>query len=64
MKRLIMKPCDFECPVRECPPGYFLYQDMVGFKSEYGSDAYCDTGEYFCVQDAKVIPLTYEWEEA
>jgi hypothetical protein len=35
----------------ECPPGLFLFDGYIGFKSEYGADTcryYCaDSGEYF-----------------
>jgi hypothetical protein len=45
-------------PLNDCPPGLFLFGDMLGFKSEYITtlenprryqcDAYCvETGEYF-----------------
>lgn len=45
-------PDGFPVPLCECPEGPFLYGDMVGFKSEYGSnngkiDAFCESGEYF-----------------
>lgn len=41
-----------ECSLEECPPGFFLYEGKVYFKSEYHSrsdqpDAYCPSGEYF-----------------
>lgn len=63
-----MLPADFPMPFGECPPGFFLYDGMVGLKSEYGDDAYCDTGEAFWggtsvpAERAKlmVTPLKYE----
>ena len=69
MKRLVMKPADFPCTVEDCPPGFFLYDEMTGFKSEYYSsnhkvEAYCDTGEAFCYTDEDLVtPLNYVWEE-
>lgn len=42
-----------ECSFLDCPPGLFLFEGRVCFKSEYSSgrrqpDAYCiDSGEYF-----------------
>ena len=38
-------------PLSECPPGFFEFEGMIGFKSNYSTngfcDAFCDTGEYF-----------------
>ena len=60
----------------ECPPGYFLFNENVCFKSEYrtkGScDVYCDSGEYFWGgvktrderNELKVQPLVPIWIEA
>ncbi len=42
-----------ECTLAECPPGLFLFNGYLGFKSEYHTkagqpDAYCvESGEYF-----------------
>lgn len=31
-----------------CPPGLFQYGSMLGFRSEYGDDAFCvSSGEFF-----------------
>ena len=60
MKKIIFKPSDFECTFSECYVGFFLCEDMIGFKSEYGETGYCDTGEYFKDSGKKVIPLYYE----
>jgi hypothetical protein len=44
---------DEPCRLDECPPGLFLFEGTLGFKSEYadvdgGLDVYCcDSGEYF-----------------
>lgn len=38
MKRLELKPEGFPCKLSECPPGFFLFNDGVCFKSQYGND--------------------------
>lgn len=60
--KIIIKPSDFEMEYIHCPPGLFLYGNMIGLKSEYGGEGYCDSGETFCIcmTDKKVIPLEYE----
>lgn len=68
MKRLILEPIGWPCSLEECPPGHFLYRDMIGFKSEYHQSdgepkAFCDSGEYFVTPEATVQPLIYRWEE-
>lgn len=35
MKRLVMEPVGWPCTLRECPPGFFLYEDTVCYKTEY-----------------------------
>lgn len=75
MKRLILKPTDFEMPLSECPPGLFLCDGNIGFKTEYRTDGrmevFCESGEVFWggtnVEDErrkiKVIPLESQWVE-
>lgn len=75
MKKLELNPDGFECSFGECPPGLFLYDKNVFFKSEYTTngrpDAYCDSGEYFCAgkpnpEDISALivqPLLWEWVE-
>lgn len=69
--KITMKPADFECTLAECPPGLFLWKgESICLKSEYGDDAYCDSGEYFWGGTAdkklranlKVLPLEYKVE--
>lgn len=37
-----------EVTLAECPPGLFVFNGSYGFRSEYGTDAYClESGEYF-----------------
>lgn len=33
MKRLIIEPTGWPCSLRECPPGLFVHNDIIGFKS-------------------------------
>lgn len=76
MKRLIVTPVDWECRLDECPSGLFVFDGIIGLKSEYHTDGKMDvyvaaSGEYFWggvdTHEAKnalmVIPCTYEWEE-
>lgn len=49
-----VEQCGEPCRLDECPPGPFLFNGSLGFRSEYWSDddhkpdAYCmDSGEYF-----------------
>ena len=71
MKELVFKPAHFKLKLKECPPGFFLFENSVGFKSEYGDDVYCDSGERFWggktireeTLELVVIPLEYQWVE-
>jgi len=73
MKKLIVKPCDWMCELKECPGGLFAYNDALCFRSEYSPDDVfvCDSGEIFWggVSDknerSKLIvqPCEYFWEE-
>ena len=77
MKRLIVRPHDFEVTLEECPPGLFVYDNMLGLKTEYaivggGTEAYvCTSGESFwggagtsaTRETLLVIPVDWEWEE-
>ena len=55
-KRLELKPEGFPLKLSECPPGFFLKDNSVGFKATYLhsnesderiSEAYCESGCYF-----------------
>jgi hypothetical protein len=37
MQRLILVPAGWPTTLRECPPGFFMYQSEVCFKSEYNA---------------------------
>lgn len=73
-RRLTLNPEGWPLPFAECPPGFFVVLDggAACFKSEYGGDAYCESGEAFwgpapqtkesraaCV----VQPVVPVWEE-
>jgi hypothetical protein len=66
--KIEIRPASFQCKYSDCPPGLFLYGDMIGLKSEYGSEGYCDSGESFWggaktkedLMNVIVVPLDYE----
>lgn len=35
MKRLVLVPAGWPCSLHECPPGFFLHENTVCFKTEY-----------------------------
>lgn len=37
MKQLILVPEGWPCTLRECPPGNFVLNDQLCFKTEYGA---------------------------
>ena len=50
MKRMVIKPTEFEMPLSEAPVGLFLHKDDLCLKSEYAKDGYaecfiCESGE-------------------
>lgn len=52
MKRLVLEPDGWPCTLEECPPGLFLCQKDICFKTEYRTEkgnieSYCDSGEFF-----------------
>jgi len=69
MKKLCVTPDGWPCRFAECPPGPFVFQDTPCFKSEYGQDAYVESGEAFWGGALKpeeraeliVQPCRYEW---
>lgn len=75
MKQLIIVPDGRPCHLAECPPGYFMYEDTLCFKTKYRTDenrimAYDEEGEFFCHGDsdhdrdyAIVQPVKAEWRE-
>ena len=71
MRTLKLVPNGWPCTLRECPPGCFVFDEEVCFKSDYGQDAYCDGGSYFwggtSDKEARaeliVQPVSPVWEE-
>lgn len=68
MKKLILKPEGWPCSIEECPPGFFVFNDVhVGFKTEYhsgegGVQAYNEAGEHFVPRKIMVQPVYPVWE--
>lgn len=73
MKRLVMLPEGWPCTLAECRPGFFLWEEHLCLKDEYGSadGSYNEAGERFWggVTDAAereklvVQPVEPKWEE-
>lgn len=71
MKRLVIQPDGWPCKFAECRPGHFLFRDYLCFRSEYGDDAYVESGEFFWggvkskEERAELIvqPVSAVWEE-
>lgn len=73
MKRhLVLIPDGWPVTFADLRPGLFVYDDNVGLKSEYGADAYCETGEMWWGPQPQttesrsatlVQPVRVEWIE-
>jgi len=64
MKEVIIYPLGWMCKIEECPPGFFMYEEQLCFKSEYGQDnIFCSSGEYFITRNIIVQPVSYETRE-
>ena len=69
MKQLIIEPDGWECKFKEYKSGYFVYNESLYLKSEYGGDAFCDSGEHFWggtadknIRDELIIqPVIIRW---
>ncbi len=67
MLRAIIRPSDWACSVEECPPGHFMVDSQLCFKTDYLTDGkpqiFNSAGEmaYF---DEQVTPVEVDWEEA
>ena len=35
MKQITIKPSDFPCKLGDCPPGLFLFNEIICLKSDY-----------------------------
>jgi len=72
MKRFILKPEGWLCQLKECPPGFFIYNNSLCFKTEYKpEEVYCESGEIFWGGTTKdemrqildVQPVVAHWEQ-
>lgn len=64
IKKLLLNPAGWECPLKDLRPGLFLFGGKhVGYKSEYEGKAYNQGGEYLCIDDDSLVqPVEPEWE--
>jgi len=72
MRRLVIEPDGWPCRFDECRPGFFLHEDNLCLKSEYGNgEAYNEAGETFTGGSASnndptalvVQPVVACWEK-
>jgi hypothetical protein len=79
MKRLVIKPSGWPCALAVCPPGHFIFNDKLCFKSKYFkesggkiySEVYNEIGDILGDRDnfpedresASVQHVFAEWEE-
>jgi hypothetical protein len=75
MKRLEIRPDGWPVKLRDSPPGFFIYEGRLCFKTEYGaSEVFNSAGEYFRPSiliggrsddylDAEVQPAEYVWTD-
>jgi hypothetical protein len=63
---MVMVPEGWPCKHQECRPGFFVFNDRLCFKDEYGSKggSYNEAGEFFCGGDEVMVqPVEPIWEE-
>lgn len=73
-RELIITPNGWPCTLEQCPPGHFVHDGMLCFKTEYKTnegkiEAYCSSGEFFvggcadepCRKTVQVQPVTSSW---
>jgi hypothetical protein len=70
MRYLRIEPNGWPCTLMECPPGPFVIEDRLCFKSEYGENdgfryIFNESGEFFHFegQGPTVQPVIAEWHE-
>lgn len=63
MRRLTIQPEGWPCSYAECRPGFFILDNDLFLKSEYGGEGYCSTGEIFAYRASEVQPVVAIWEE-
>lgn len=60
----IIKPNGWPVVIEDCPPGHFIYEGQLCFKSEYNTcEVFNSAGEYFMPREVMVQPVDYEWTE-
>jgi len=57
MKQIIIEPDGWKCLIEECRPGHFMFNNELCFKTEYGMEVYCSTGEIFIPREIIVQPV-------
>ena len=71
MRRLMMVPVGWPCTLRQCPPGHFVCDGQLCFKTEYAkngdagqSEAFNSAGEMLSGgEDVAVQPVEAQWVE-
>ncbi|BDA85440.1 hypothetical protein Sa4125_29820 [Aureimonas sp. SA4125] len=64
MKRLVLNPAGWTCPLGECPPGPLVHDGELFFKDDYGQH-FLDNGDSWATArgDIVVQPVVAEWED-
>jgi len=57
IKQIIIEPDGWECLIEECQSGHFMFEDDLCFKTEYGMEVYCSSGETFMPRKVLVQPV-------
>lgn len=56
MKTCIIEPDGWPLKLEECPPGHFIWEDNLCFKSEYENDhAFNSAGEYLVISGGTLV---------
>ena len=68
MKQVKINPDGWEVKIESCPPGFFMYENQLCFKTEYRQEngdieVYCDSGETFMSREVLVQPVNYTIDE-
>lgn len=64
MQTLKIVPDGWPCTLEECPPGFFVCEKQLCFKTEYGqNECYNSAGETFCGEKTEYVqPVVAEWQ--
>ena len=63
---LIVVPDGWPCSLEDCPPGFFVFQNQLCFKTEYGGaemQYFNSGGEHFVIRGIEVTPVSALWKE-